>query len=197
MATPVTGSPDASTLSERAGRAFAAYQQGDHAALSTLVDLLTPVLWHTARAQHAPHEVAEDAVQTAWLRLVDHADQIERPGAVLAWLVVTVKRETWHLLRRHGREDALDDVGEPAGPGPDPATELILSERQRTLWRHVTALPARCQELLRVIAFAERPDYAAISEALGMPVGSIGPTRGRCLARLRESLSDDPQWEGP
>ena len=57
-------------------------------------------------------------------------------------------------------------------------------------------LPERCRRLLRVIAFADRPDYAAVAEALGMPVGSIGPTRGRCLAKLRAQLAADPAWEG-
>ena len=52
----------------------------------------------------------------------------------------------------------------------------------------------RCQALLRIIAFVDRPDYVAVSQALGMPVGSIGPTRGRCLAKLRAALSGDPTW---
>jgi DNA-directed RNA polymerase specialized sigma24 family protein len=63
------------------------------------------------------------------------------------------------------------------------------------LWRHVAGLSERCRYLLRVIAFADRPDYAAIAEALGMPVGSIGPTRGRCLAALRAALVLDPAYE--
>ena len=62
------------------------------------------------------------------------------------------------------------------------------------LWTHVQDLSERCRRLLAVIAFADRPDYAAIAEALGMPVGSIGPTRGRCLAKLRAALEADPTW---
>ena len=69
-----------------------------------------------------------------------------------------------------------------------------LDERQRRLWEHVKALPERCRQLLSVIAFADRPDYARLAEALGMPVGSIGPTRGRCLAKLRDVLTGDPRW---
>lgn len=183
------------TLSSRAGRAFAAYRAGDDQALSDLVELLNPILWHTARAQSAPREVAEDAVQTAWLRLVDHADDIEEPGAVLAWLVVTVKRETWHLVKSHRATDDLESVPEPESTEPNPALEVILTERQRIIWRHVRDLPHRCQELLRIIAFADRPDYASIAKALGMPIGSIGPTRGRCLTKLRAALGADPTWE--
>ena len=69
--------------------------------------------------------------------------------------------------------------------------ELVLRDaRQRALWSHVRGLPERCRELMRVIAFADRPDYAQIAESLGMPVGSIGPTRGRCLQKLRTLLED-------
>jgi hypothetical protein len=57
-------------------------------------------------------------------------------------------------------------------------------------------LPERCQQLLRLVAFSDRPDYQAVSEALDMPIGSIGPTRGRCLAKLRTSLASDPSWDG-
>jgi hypothetical protein len=64
------------------------------------------------------------------------------------------------------------------------------------LWTHFEELPPKCQALLRVVAFADRPDYAAVSEALKMPMGSIGPTRGRCLAKLRTALANDPAWEG-
>jgi len=72
----------------------------------------------------------------------------------------------------------------------------VVSEQNGALWDHFRQLTPRCQALLRVIAFSDKPDYAAISEALGMPLGSIGPTRGRCLAKLRESLTADPTWEG-
>jgi DNA-directed RNA polymerase specialized sigma24 family protein len=72
---------------------------------------------------------------------------------------------------------------------------VLSNDRSGRLWQHIARLPERCQALLRVIAFADRPDYAAVAEALGMPLGSIGPTRGRCLAKLREQLAIDPGWE--
>ena len=80
----------------------------------------------------------------------------------------------------------------PESEGPEPS--VLADVAQKALWRNVSRLPDRCQRMLRLIAFAERPDYAALSEALGMPVGSIGPTRGRCLARLRSLLAADPEW---
>ena len=72
---------------------------------------------------------------------------------------------------------------------------MLGAATDSTLWRHIAALPERCRALLRVIAFADRPDYAELALALGMPQGSIGPTRGRCLAKLRVALAADPSWE--
>jgi RNA polymerase sigma factor (sigma-70 family) len=181
-------------LGPRAALAFVAYRDGEREQLRELVALLTPLLWHVARSQRAPKEVAEDAVQTAWLRLVDAADTIADPRGVVSWLVVTVKRETWRLLRLAGREAAADETAEPADD-TTPEDTVISEGEQQLLWRHVAELPERCQALLRVIAFAPSPDYAAIAAGLGMPVGSIGPTRGRCLAKLRARLLADPRWE--
>lgn len=193
MSTPTA--PDG--LGTLAGQAFAAYLSGERERLSDLVDLVTPVLWSVARSQGASGPTSEDAIQTAWLQLVTHGDSIQEPGAVLGWLVVVVKREVWRLCRGARREIGVGEVPEvPEVPAQhlDPEAESILNERQRVLWQHVSRLTPRCQELLRVIAFADRPDYGAIATALGMPVGSIGPTRGRCLNKLRTALGSDSAW---
>jgi RNA polymerase sigma factor (sigma-70 family) len=182
-------------LGAQAAAAFTAYRDGDRERLRELVGLLTPLLWHTARSQHAPQAIAEDAIQTAWLRLVDSADTIADARGVVSWLVVTVKRETWRLMRLNGRETT------PEAGVPDVVDEItpedlsIVTDQQRVLWRHVSELPERCRTLLRVIAFAAVPDYAGVAASLGMPIGSIGPTRGRCLAKLRAALISDPSWE--
>ncbi len=185
-------------LADDAAAAFAAYRDGDEQRMAELVDLLTPLLWHVARGAGASRQEAQDAVQTTWLRLVAKADTIRDPQAVLAWLITTLRRTIVSGTRRD-REVVVDltatgrDVASDA-PGPDHVAEL--DERHRVLWRHVTELDERCQYLLRVIAFARQPDYASIAEELDMPIGSIGPTRGRCLGKLRRQLADDPRWEG-
>ena len=182
-------------LGAQAAAAFTDYRDGDRERLRDLVTLLTPLLWHTARSQRAPQQVAEDAIQTAWLRLVDAADTISDPKGVVSWLVVTVKRETWRLMRLAGRE-TVPDAGVPdAVDEATPEDVAIRTDEQRALWRHVNELSERCRALLRVIAFAATPDYASVAATLGMPVGSIGPTRGRCLAKLRAALLSDPSWE--
>ncbi|WP_270888851.1 RNA polymerase sigma factor [Pedococcus sp. 5OH_020] len=196
MSAPTPAAP--ASLATRAAEAFAAYRSGDAERIGELVDLMTPILWHTARAQRADAATAEDVVQTAWLKLVDSAENIHDPQAVMQWLITTVRREAWRLVRRSARDRPEDELGELADPlaAEDPEAVSILSERQRVLWCHVTELPERCRELLRVIAFADRPDYAAIADALNMPVGSIGPTRGRCLQKLRTALLADAGWGG-
>jgi RNA polymerase sigma factor (sigma-70 family) len=186
------------TLAHRAGAAFAAYQTGDRQRLSELVDLVTPLLWHTVRAQRVGHDQAEDVVQTTWLRLVHHAEAIHDPRAVLAWLIVTAKRESWRVVKDARRAqpmpeaDEVDGVPDTAIDGPESAA--LASAEGRVLWRHIESLSERCRSLLRVVAFSDRPDYASVAQALGMPVGSIGPTRGRCLAKLRLLLDADPHW---
>ena len=185
------------SVAVRAGLAFAAYQQGEANRMAEIVELLNPLLWRTARSQGADPETASDVVQFAWLKLVEHTDRVSDPQALLQWLLVTVRRECWRRTTRDRREipTELDEES----PGLDLSPEAIaeLTDTQQVLWRHVSELSARCRTLLQVIAFADRPDYAAISAALGMPVGSIGPTRGRCLAALRKALSSDANWGLP
>jgi RNA polymerase sigma factor (sigma-70 family) len=185
------------SLAVRAGRMFAAYRDGDGSAMGDLVRALTPVLWHTVRGTRLDNAAAEDVLQTVWLSLVRHSDTIAEPNAVLQWLVVSTKREAWRVSRvqdrarpedlettRAGESDGAEEVGD----------QVAGAEADDVLWRAVQRLPERCQTLLRVIAFAAKPDYALIARSLGMPVGSIGPTRGRCLAKLRLALAADPQW---
>jgi RNA polymerase sigma factor (sigma-70 family) len=166
--------------------------------MSDLVGLLTPLLWHTARSQGLDAGSAEDVVQTAWLRLYQHASSISDPQAILKWIVTTTRREAWSVSRAGRRADLVAepavDLDRATPPSDAPDATVLRGETQRMLWRHLKLLPERCQALLRVIAVADRPDYAAIAESLGMPVGSIGPTRGRCLAKLRAALESDPAW---
>ena len=185
------------TLASRAARLFAAFQAGDQSTMSDLVGLLTPILWHTVRAQRLDHQSAEDVIQATWLALVRSADSISQPQAVLQWLLVTARREAWRVTKRDDRAQPTDFDGEDLTTSPDEVPEdlVLRHDDDVRLWQHIAQLPERCRALLRVIAFADRPDYAAVAQSLGMPIGSIGPTRGRCLAKLRLQLANDPGWE--
>ena len=198
--------PEGETLVHQAASAFSAYRDGDRQALDELVALLTPLLWHTVRGQGVDRIAAEDVVQTIWMRLLHSSGSIRDPQTVVKWLLTASRREAWRVAKRSradlahtaalfGQEgDELTAI--PVQPDDLPEEVVFRDDRQQRLWEHVQGLPARCRELMRVIAFADRPDYALIAESLGMPVGSIGPTRGRCLAKLRQVLASDPQWEG-
>jgi RNA polymerase sigma factor (sigma-70 family) len=204
----ITTESGGETLVSQASRAFASYQRGDRAALDDLVTLLTPLLWHTVRGQGIDRVAAEDVVQTIWLRLLHSSESIRDPQTVVKWLLTAARREAWRVSRRARTEmvrtasvHAADGEGEdltalPAPREHSPEATVLRDEQQRRLWDHVHTLPERCRQLIRVIAFADRPDYAVLAESLGMPVGSIGPTRGRCLAKLRQGLAHDPTWEG-
>jgi RNA polymerase sigma factor (sigma-70 family) len=191
----------ADSLAMRAANAFRAYRAGQSAGMSTLVDEVTPLLWHLARQQGLSHQAAEDVVQNTWLKLVEHAPSISDPQAVLKWLITTTKRDSWAVVARRQRDEpsAYSDVREqePDATAPSPEESLLADVDGKLVWQHFATLPERCQALLRVIAFADKPDYATVAQALGMPVGSIGPTRGRCLAKLRQALVTDPRWEMP
>ena len=187
-------------LANQAANAVAAYREGDREPLARLVRNVTPLLWRTVRAQGADNEQAQDVVQNVWLTLVRDIESIRDPHATLQWLLVTARRAAWRTVRRR-RDDQLrpeqdDQITEwLVAPGDEaPDVLVVRDERDQALWRHVGALPERCRQLLSLVAMVDRPDYAVVSRTLGMPVGSIGPTRGRCLAKLRLALAADPTW---
>lgn len=182
---------------ERLAAQLARARAGDLGALDPVVEELNPLLWHVARSQGLAAEDAADAVQTTWLELVRQLHTIHTPAALTSWLVTTIRREAWrtNARRRRYATNGLDMLENLPDDLPDPEERLSNDERLRVLWRHFARLPERCRRLLRVVANAERPDYAAIAQAMGMPHGSIGPTRGRCLAKLRTMLLGDPRWD--
>jgi RNA polymerase sigma factor (sigma-70 family) len=171
---------------------------GDQRALDDIVHELNPLLWHVARAQNLGADDAADVVQTTWLELLRQLHQIRSPQALTAWLTSATRREAWRVnaRRRHttGVTMGTEILATIADTSPEPAERLDLDERNRVLWQHYQSLPDRCQALLRVVAMVDRPDYDVVATALSMPRGSIGPTRGRCLSKLRELLLADPAW---
>jgi RNA polymerase sigma factor (sigma-70 family) len=170
-----------------------AARDGDNKSLSELVDEITPLLWQVARAQGLDRDTCGDIVQTAWLKLLGSLREIRSPMALTGWLITVTRREAWRVRNAGRMELPARDVlfAELPDGMPTPEEQRVTMERQRLLWTAVSQLSERCQQLLRIIAFTRRPDYDVVSVALGMPRGSIGPTRGRCLAKLRDVLSPD------
>ena len=170
-----------------------AAQGGSEDALGQITAELSPMLWHVARATGLNTDDAEDVVQTVWERLLFHLTDIRFAPALVSWLVVTTRREAWRVRSKGRRQLPAEQEWLTAVPDQAAGTEeqVVLDEQQRALWRAVRQLSEQCQELLRIVAFVPRPDYQSVSAALGMPVGSVGPTRGRCLAKIRALLADE------
>ena len=179
-----------------------AASEGDQEAWNAITDRFTSLLWSVARSYRLGSDDAEDVVQNTWLRLLENLTRIDNPEALPGWLATTARREALGILRRRGRtvltrdEDLGVDLADPASTELDSA--LLQDERDVELWASFAKLPERCQQLLRVLMAVDRPVYAEVSAAFDMPIGSIGPTRMRCLERLRKLVAESGyQFDGP
>jgi RNA polymerase sigma factor (sigma-70 family) len=172
------------------GELLTAAASGDQGAWDALVNRYTSLLWSIARSYGLPAPDAADAVQTTWLRLLEHLDQIADPERLPGWLATTTRRECMHASRRIDRRTspAADLLDIPDG-GPGVDAGLLRDERDAALWRALSKLDDFCRRLLRVLMADPPPTYAEVSAALGIKVGSIGPTRARCLEKLRGLIS--------
>jgi RNA polymerase sigma factor (sigma-70 family) len=165
-----------------------AAHDGDEAAWNAIVDRFSGLVWATARAHRLSDAEAGDVTQTTWLRLVENLDRIQDPERLGAWLATTARRECLRLIRLRGRELPADDERVFDSPSVEsPAGRLIRQERAGALRRALATISERCQSLLRLLAAPEPPSYEEIAAALDMPIGAIGPTRARCLEKLRRS----------
>lgn len=168
----------------------AAAARDDQGAWDALVRQFNGLLWSIARAYRLSDADAADAVQCTWIKLVEHLDRISEPDRLAGWLSTTARHECLQIIRRSGRlPEPTDEVGDSPDPTPDVDHELLEGERNAVLWRVFEQLPDRCRQLLRVLMASPPPSYADAALALDMPVGSLGPIRQRCLARLKVLVS--------
>jgi RNA polymerase sigma factor (sigma-70 family) len=167
-----------------------AAKAGSSEALGELVTEFTPMLWQVARAAGLSSTDAEDVLQTAWLSLISHLETIHTPAALAAWLMITTRRESWRVRKADRQQEPTDQERLISIPDPRPGSEeqAIVAEEGRRLWAAYRTLPQRCQQLLRIVAFDQRPNYDEVAAILDIPRGSVGPTRGRCLEKLRVAL---------
>ena len=167
----------------------AAATLGDARAWDELVDRFGALLWSIARSYRLDTATCADVVQEAWVRLAQSLDRIREPSSVGAWLATTTRNEALRVAKKQQRErpDRFDDESQLGLVGPADGPTLAR-ERDQLLVDCLTAVPERCQQLLRLLVAEPAVPYTEIAEILDMPVGSIGPTRSRCLRKLRESL---------
>jgi RNA polymerase sigma factor (sigma-70 family) len=162
---------------------------GDDSAWNELNARFGGLVWSVARSYRLSHADAGDVVQCTWLKLVQHLGALKNPDAVGAWLATTARRECLRVIDGgKTRVPFGDDLPEPAPDDRDIDDELLLTERNALLWEAVSLLRPEDQALVRMLASDPPASYAEISAALDMPIGSIGPTRARCLERLRREL---------
>ena len=184
---------DTAHAPEEVTRLVRAAAAGDREAWGALVDRYTGLVWSVARGFRLTDADAADVVQTTWLRLVEQLDRIRDPEAVGAWLATTARREALRMLGRAGRTVPTDSdrLPEPRDAGASPGVDdaLLRDERDALLWAAFEQLSEGCQTLLRVLVSDPPPSYEEVSAALEMPIGSIGPTRGRCVERLRTLMA--------
>jgi len=178
--------PDLRSLSNGAVVRRAA--QGDERAWVELVDRFGPMVLHVARREGLSANDAKDVVQITWLRFVEHIHDLREPERVSAWLVTITRREASKALCAGRRQVPCQDLPDKA-PAPDADPGRLIDQRcvADVVAGAMIRLSSRDRQLLFVLAQDDDARYKDIAQRVGIPIGSIGPTRSRCLAKLRKA----------
>ena len=164
-------------------------RHGDQQAWDDLVERYAPLVWSVSRRYQLGRPDAEDVHQTVWLQLISRLDTIRDPVALPGWLATTTRRECVRVLRAargsHAAEYVPDAETIPDQQAGTAEQELLVAERHAALREALARLPPGWQRLIGKLIEDPPLTYAQISAALNIPVGSIGPLRGRCLDELR------------
>jgi RNA polymerase sigma factor (sigma-70 family) len=164
-------------------------RSGDRQAWDALVERYAPLIWSICRRHRLGQADADDVGQSVWLRLLDQLDRVREPAALPGWLSTTTRRECLRVLSAaqgpHATIYALDVESLPDQRAGTADQELLAAERHAALRAAFTQLPPNGQQLLALLTADPPMPYADISAQLGIPVGSIGPTRSRYLDKIR------------
>lgn len=182
------------------GHLIEACLAGDEAAWEALVRRYQRLVYSIPIRYGLTEEAAGDVFQSVCVSLLTHLPAIEDRGRLASWLITTATRETWRTAGRGRREAPIGEGGDAEGDGralPETADDRPLAEEEQIrleerqqLREAVDRLPDRCRELIGLLYFSEdRLSYEEISRRTGTPVASIGPTRARCLEKLRKAMN--------
>jgi RNA polymerase sigma factor (sigma-70 family) len=166
-------------------------RDGDKVAWDELVERFAPLVWSICRRYRLSDADSSDVGQTVWLYLIEQLPTLREPAALPGWLATTTRRECLRVAKStRGREqrEVSADPDLTVDTGAHAVDEWLLEDERNAALRAAFAeLPVRCQRLLSMVLQDPPARYADISTALGVPVGGIGPTRSRCLEKLRRS----------
>ena len=175
---------------------------GDQEAWNQIVERYAPLIWAICGRYRLTTQDVDDVGQTVWLRLVEQIGNLREPAALPGWLATTTQHECWRVMRQGRKRDGYGLLADEL-EAPDQAAlieqEIIAAERNAAVRAAFAGLPGRCRQLLSMLISDPPLSYLEISTVLGMPVGSIGPQRQRCLRQLRQSgclagfLDDAPE----
>ncbi len=178
-------SPDDPSVSDLVGHA----RNGDKQAWDALVERYAPLIWSICRRHRLSPADADDVGQSVWMRLVDQLDKVRDPAALPGWLATTTRRECLRVLSAaqgpHATVYPLDIETIPDQRAGTAEQELLAAERHAALRAAFSQLPSHGRQLLTLLIADPPLPYADISAQLGIPVGSIGPTRSRYLDKIR------------
>lgn len=164
-------------------------RKGDQQAWNAIVERYASLIWSICRHHRLSDADAQDVGQSVWLQLVSHLDAVRDPAALPGWLATTTRRECRRVVGAergpHTSGYLLDAESMPDEKTRTAEQELLTAERHAALLEAFTCLGPSCQRLMAMLLQDPPVPYAEISATLGIPVSSIGPTRGRCLDKMR------------
>ena len=179
---PVRDDPAVTGLVTRA-------RSGDKRAWDLLIERFSPLIWSICRRHRLDGPGAEDVGQTVWLKLVEQLDRVRDPAALPGWLATTTRRECLRALSpalgMHASGVMSDLENFPDSHASAVEDDMLMAERHAALHDALMTLSPDARRLIVLLIEDPPMPYAEISARLGMPVGSIGPNRGRCLDKLR------------
>ena len=156
---------------------------GDQNAWSGLVHRYQRLVYSVAYTLCPQRDEVSDVFQQVWLELYQHLADLRSPEALPAWLITVTRRKAYAVMYQRGAEPLDSDI-------PDAPQDLTSIEEEHALERGLEQLPERCRRLIDLLYFrVDEPSYAEIAKAMDMPIPSIGPTRARCLEKLRKLLT--------
>lgn len=173
--------PDGPSTSEIFEQAIA----GDEEAWKTLVDRLSPAIWGAVRSIGLNRAQSEDVFGIVWLRLLDKHDNIRDPERLAGWLYTTARNEALAIVRANNRLSGTELIDLPDIDDRGPGAAVEKASMTELMWAGLNELDERCRRLLRLVTAVPKVPYSVIADHLDMKVGSIGPTRERCLQKLR------------